>query len=192
MGHAQHETGCAKCLAAWLARRSLGFCSMKNRMRIYHRYLGFFLSGIMAVYALSGMIMIFRNTDFLKVETKYERQLSPGLSAAKLGEEIKIRRLKGVEDSEQEIVFAEGVYNKETGQASYTLKALPVVLKKMEDMHKATSDQPLFYLNLFFGASLLFFVVSSFFMFLPKSKTFRYGIYYAVAGLGLTVVMVYL
>lgn len=164
---------------------------MKNKMRIYHRYLGFFLSGIMAVYALSGMIMIFRNTDFLKVETKYERQLSPGLSADKLGEEIKIRRLKVNKETDEEILFGEGVYNKVTGQASYTLKALPIVLKKMEDMHKATSDRPLFYLNLFFGASLLFFVVSSFFMFLPKSKIFRQGIYYTLAGLVLTIIMVY-
>ena len=32
-------------------------------MRVYHRYLGFFLAGIMAVYATSRMVLIFRNTD---------------------------------------------------------------------------------------------------------------------------------
>lgn len=37
-----------------------------TKMRIYHRYLGFFLAGIMAVYALSGVILIFRETPFLK------------------------------------------------------------------------------------------------------------------------------
>jgi uncharacterized iron-regulated membrane protein len=34
-------------------------------MRIFHRYLGFFLSGIMTVYALSGVVLIFRDSDFL-------------------------------------------------------------------------------------------------------------------------------
>lgn len=33
-------------------------------MRVYHRYLGFFLAGIMAVYAISGVVLIFRDTDF--------------------------------------------------------------------------------------------------------------------------------
>jgi hypothetical protein len=37
-------------------------------MRVYHRYLGFFLAGIMAIYSVSGIIMIFRDTDFLKKE----------------------------------------------------------------------------------------------------------------------------
>jgi uncharacterized iron-regulated membrane protein len=40
--------------------------TVQNSMRIYHRYLGFFLAGIMAVYAISGVVMIFRDTDFLK------------------------------------------------------------------------------------------------------------------------------
>ena len=61
----------------------------------------------------------------------------------------------------------------------------------MAEMHKARSDQPLFYMNLFFGLSLLFFVLSSFFMFLPSSKIFKRGIYLALAGLVLTVFMVY-
>ena len=34
---------------------------MNNKMRIFHRYLGFFLAGIMAVYALSGIVLIFRD-----------------------------------------------------------------------------------------------------------------------------------
>ena len=164
---------------------------MRNKMRAYHRYLGFFLSGIMAIYALSGMIMIFRNTDFLKVEKRSERQLSPGLKADELSRALRIRNLKVTEESDQEITFAQGAYNKQTGVAAYTSNELPVVLKKLEEMHKATSDRPLFYLNVFFGFSLLFFVVSSFLMFLPKSKIFRKGIYFTLAGLCLAVVMVY-
>ena len=43
-----------------------------TRMRVIHRYLGFFLAGIMAVYALSGIVLVFRKTDFLKKEVKIE------------------------------------------------------------------------------------------------------------------------
>jgi uncharacterized iron-regulated membrane protein len=39
-------------------------------MRIFHRYLGFFLSGIMTVYALSGVVLIFRDSDFFKTGNK--------------------------------------------------------------------------------------------------------------------------
>lgn len=161
-------------------------------MRIWHRYLGFFLSGIMAVYALSGVIMIFRNTDFLKLEKEIVREVEPGLGAEALGNVLRMRGFKATEESAEEIVFENGRYEKATGVATYQVKELPIVLKKMEQMHKATSDRPLFYLNIFFGGSLLFFVVSSFFMFLPKSKIFRKGIYFTLAGLVLTVVMVYI
>lgn len=161
-------------------------------MRIWHRYLGFFLSGIMAVYALSGVIMIFRNTDTFKVSSIVEKTLDAGLSENELGQTLKLKRFQATEVSEQKIVFKEGTYNRQTGFVSYTKKELPYVLKKMEDMHKATSDQPLFFLNIFFGLSLLFFVVSSFFMFMPKSKIFRTGLYYTIAGLVLTIVVVYI
>ena len=45
-------------------------------MRVLHRYLGFFLAGIMAVYAISGVILIYRDTDFLKSEQVFEEQHS--------------------------------------------------------------------------------------------------------------------
>ncbi len=47
-------------------------------MRITHRYLGYFLAGIMAVYALSGILLVYRDTDFLKNEKsmiKYLRRI---------------------------------------------------------------------------------------------------------------------
>lgn len=165
---------------------------MKNKMRIWHRYLGFFLSGIMAVYALSGVIMIFRNTDTFKVSSLVEKTIDPGLTETELGQALKLKRFQASEVNDQEITFKDGTYNRQNGFVSYTKKELPYVLKKMEDMHKATSDQPLFFLNIFFGLSLLFFVVSSFFMFMPKSKIFRTGMYYTIAGLVLTIVLVYI
>ena len=37
----------------------------QEKFREFHRYLGFFLAGIMAVYAFSGIILTFRNTDLI-------------------------------------------------------------------------------------------------------------------------------
>jgi hypothetical protein len=45
----------------------------RSFMRVTHRYLGYFLAGIMAVYAVSGIILVYRDTDFLKSEKKYDK-----------------------------------------------------------------------------------------------------------------------
>ena len=42
--------------------------NLNMTMRVFHRYLGFFLAGIMAVYSISGIVLIFRETEFLKSE----------------------------------------------------------------------------------------------------------------------------
>ena len=52
----------------------------RSFMRITHRYLGFFMAGIMAVYSLSGILMIYRDTDFLKKEKTYEKVFDKNLS----------------------------------------------------------------------------------------------------------------
>ena len=50
------------------------------QIRVIHRYLGYFLSGIMMMYAISGIIMIFRETSFLKTKVVTEQQLTPNLT----------------------------------------------------------------------------------------------------------------
>lgn len=161
-------------------------------MRTYHRYLGYFLAGIMAVYAISGTIMIFRSTDFLKAERQNEKKLTPGLTAEEVGRELRIREMKVESPADDNIMrFANGSYNKETGLAVYTTKELPFVVNKLTQLHKASTNSPLFYLNVFFGLSLLFFVVSSFWMFLPKTEMFRKGLFVALAGLIVTLILVF-
>lgn len=161
-------------------------------MRIIHRYLGFFLVGIMAVYAISGIVLVFRNTDFLKKEVAYEKTVDKNISPDKLGSALKIKRLK-VEKQEGSIYyFKNGTYNALTGEAKYTKKQLPFVLDRMTHLHKATTNDPLYYLNLFFGFALLFFVISSFWMFLPSSSIFKKGIYFTLAGIVLTLLMLFL
>ncbi len=71
-----------------------GKSTINNTLHIWHRYLGFFLAGIMAVYAISGIVLIFRDTDFLKQEKIIEKKLSPGLPIEEVGKVIRLRDLK--------------------------------------------------------------------------------------------------
>jgi hypothetical protein len=168
----------------------MGQREVSNTMRVYHRYLGFFLVGIMALYSVSGIIMIFRNTNFLKSEKLIERQFPPNVKADDLGRMLRIRDFKVLEENEQTITFNIGTYNKETGIANYKSMELPTLVSKLENMHKATTDRPLFFLNIFFGLSLFFFVISSLWMFLPGTDPFKKGMYFMIAGLVLALIMV--
>jgi hypothetical protein len=164
---------------------------MHKKMRVFHRYLGFFLGGIMAVYAISGIVLIFRNNDTFKVETHEVIVLDNETPIEELGKALEIKRFE-VEKTENNIVyFKEGTYDNATRTANITRVELPYVLDKMTHLHKATSDRPLAFLNIFFGLSLFFFVVSSFWMFIPKSSIFKKGLYFSLAGLVLALVLIF-
>lgn len=161
------------------------------KARVLHRYLGFFLAGVMAMYAISGIIMIFRETNFLKTETVETRQLEVNLTGGELSPKLRM----GVKVEKQEgdvLYFKDGNYNQATGLATVKKMKLPFVLEKMERLHKATTNSPLYFFNIFFGLSLLFFVLSAFWMFLPSMPIFKKGIYYAVGGMILTLIMLFL
>ena len=165
--------------------------AVHNTMRIYHRYLGFFLAGIMAVYALSGIVLIFRDTNFLKQTKQVQQQLQPGLTPEALGKAIRSRDLK-IESINGDVqTFKTGTYNNATGAVSYTTTQLPKMVEKLTHLHKASTKDPLFYLNIFFGVSLLFFVISSFWMFVPKTSIFKKGLYFTLAGVVLVLVMLW-
>jgi hypothetical protein len=159
-------------------------------MRVLHRYLGFFLAGIMFMYAVSGLVMIFRETDFLKNEAITERQLKPNLTGDELSPELRMA-VKVEKTAGDTLFFKDGSYNQKTGVATFKKMELPFVLEKMERLHKATTNSPLYFLNIFFGLSLLFFVVSTFWMFRPKTTIFKNGIVFTIAGIILTLVMLF-
>lgn len=163
----------------------------KISMRILHRYLGFFLAGIMAMYALSGIVMVYRTTDFLKQEQQIEKLVKPNATAEELGKMLRMRDFKITKAEGDLLYFETGTYNRKTGEVSYKAKELPYLLNKMTQIHKATTNSPLYYLNIFFGVSLFFFVISSYWMFKPKSKIFKYGIYYTIGGIILTLIMLF-
>lgn len=158
--------------------------------RKYHRWMGFFLAGIMAVYAISGILLIFRPTDFLKFEQTEIRQLDSGLTAKQLPNVLKIKGSRVVDETDTHITLNVGEYSKASGEATITRKNYPLVLNKMVKLHKATNNSPLFWLNIFFGISLLFFVISAFLMFIPKLPMYKNGLKIAGIGAVVTVLVV--
>lgn len=145
---------------------------ISNQVRLIHRYLGFFLAGIMFMYSLTGITLIFRDSDTFKREVRVEKQLEKNLE--------KLPKLKGAKNIN---------YNKTTGVVTYSQMKSPKILGLMEKIHKAKSSDPLYFFNIFFGLSLLFFVVSSYWMFLPQTAVFKKAIYFTLAGISLAAVM---
>ncbi|MEP0354564.1 hypothetical protein [Paraglaciecola sp.] len=158
--------------------------------RKYHRWLGFFLAGIMGVYAVSGILLIFRPTDILKYDQVQVKQLEPGLNSKELLLALRTKGSKVVSETDSIITLNVGEYEKSSGTATVTRKEYPIVLSKMVKLHKATHNSPLFWLNISFGLGLLFFVISAFLMFLPKLPIYKNGLKIAGVGALVTVIVV--
>ena len=160
------------------------------QIRVIHRYLGFFLAGIMFVYALSGILMVFRDTDFLKTEVVTKKTLAPNLTARDLAPVFK-KGAKVIKKEGAVLYLRNGNYNKETGIAIIKRKQLPFILDKMEHLHKSSTKSSIYFLNVFFGVALLFFVFSAFWMYTPKMPVFKKGMYFAVGGIVLTIILLF-
>ena len=95
----------------------------------------------------------------MKSEYEVNTTLEPNLNEEALGAALRKRGFK-VDKTEGDLLyFSGGTYNIKTGEASYTEKRLPAVLESMNKLHKMHTGNPLFWLGIFFGIALLFFVM---------------------------------
>ncbi len=161
-------------------------------MRALHRDVGFFVIGLTLIFSLSGIVLIYRDSDFLKQETKVEKTLATGLEPSEVGNELHLRNFRLISSNGEIIQFQNGTYNKKTGIAVYTIKALPSFLNVLANLHKASSRNVLHWISLTYGLSLMFLAISSFWMFKPKSKMFRRGLCFAALGVGLSILVLML
>ena len=164
---------------------------VNQKFRTIHRYMGNFLAGIMAVYAISGIVLIFRDTDFLQSPHQIEKELKPNIEKKDLAKELRVRKLQNITETADSILFENGSYDKTTGKAKITVMKLPFVLDKLTHLHKAKSGDPLYFFNIFFGVSLLLLVITSFWMFRPKTKIFTKGLYFTLSGVALILIMLF-
>ncbi len=158
-------------------------------IRILHRYVGFFLVGIMVMYAISGIVLTYRNTDIFKTKTHIETELEPGLNTEQLAQALRIRHLKVDKEEEGVLYFHDGSYNKTTGLTSCDKAEYPVFISKLTRLHMTASGGAMSWLTTIFGLALLFLAISSFWMFKPKTKIFKKGIIVTIAGIIFTIIL---
>lgn len=165
--------------------------SINHYMRVWHRYAGFFILGFALLYGLSGITLIFRDTDFMKNEKKISLSLAPGIDPSELGRNLRMREF-AVEKTEGDVIyFRGGSYNKATGATEQTVKELVFPLNKMTEFHTTPSGKPLHWFTLTFGIVLLFLAVSSLWMFKSTSKVFRQGMLLTLAGIAAAVILLF-
>lgn len=166
--------------------------SISHYMRAFHRDIGFFVIGLTIIISLSGIIQIYRQTDFLKKDTLVERKLPANTDENNLGMLLRMKKFKVQKIEGDNVYFNNGTYNKATGIAKYSVKVLPIVLEKFNVFHKATHNQSFHWFLLVYGILLLFLAVSSFWMFKTGTKLFRRGIYISGAGIVLTIFILFI
>ena len=161
-------------------------------MRIIHRDLGFFVIRLTIIFSLSGIVLIYRDTDFLKKERIREKQLDPNLDAGNLGGILRMRNFEIIKTEGDIVYFNNGNYNRATGLATYSEKSLPSLLDKMNRLHKKASKDRTHILSTVFGISLFFLAVSSFWLYKPQTRIFRRGMVYAALGFIIAIILLLL
>lgn len=162
--------------------------TLPHIMRTLHRDIGFLMIGLTLVFALSGILLVYRSTDFLKSETVVTRTLDPALSIEDVGRALHLRKVSVGEDDGRRIAFSsgpmarDGSYDRQTGEVSYTAKQLPTFLEKLNALHKTGNSTALHWFSVLFGVLLTFLAVSSFWMFKPSTRQFRRGVAFAAVG----------
>ena len=152
-------------------------------MRILHRDIGFFVVGLTIIYCISGIMLTLRNTDFLKSETSIKKTIDSGLNANQLNRALHLKKMKVVSESEDEIIFFNGKYNKGTGLVSYTSMEIPSVLRTFNALHTVSANDSRCWFTIIYAFSLLFLAVSSFWMYRPETKNFKRGIIISALGI---------
>ena len=169
-----------------------GASKVRKTMRALHRDLGFIAIAMVVMYVLSGILLTYRTTDFLKYEEPVSVQLEPGLKDHVLGKELKLRHFKVEEKNEKEIKFTNGTYNRETGVAEYIVKQYYSPLDKFVKLHKVNNNSGAHWFTVSFGVILGFLAISAFWMYKPSTRLFNRGMVFTGVGLVASVVLLVL
>lgn len=165
--------------------------TISHYMRSLHRDIGFFVIGLTIIYAISGLVLMYRDTGLLKQEKQIERQIEPDVKEHELGMKLHIRGFEVTKTEGEIVYFKQGTYNKTTGVAKYTDKVLPGFIEKFNKLHRAPSKSFIHWASFILGFSLIFLAISSFWMYKPKSKSFRRGLILSGIGLVVSVILLF-
>lgn len=156
-------------------------------MRILHRDIGFLTIGLTIVYALSGVLLIYRNTDFLKTERVEEKQLAVHLTGNDLGQLLRIRSFKVEREEGGIIYFKGGTYDTATGKSVVARKVYLPPFDKLVSLHKVTGTNNISIVALVYGIMLAFLAVSSLFMYKFGSRKSKRGLMLIAVSVAITI-----
>ncbi len=166
--------------------------SIQYYIRCLHRDIGFILVGLTIIYALSGILLIYRNTGFLQTETTVRKEVARGLKADELGKALEMRHFETEKQDGDTIFFKGGTYDQTSGIATYTKREYPAVLNMFTQVHKLTERSSLHLLAVVYAAMLFFLAVSSLAMYKPGTRLFRRGIVLSSGGVVMAVIMMFI
>ncbi len=166
--------------------------SLRWYMRFLHNKIGFFITGLVIIYSLSGLIQTYRDTSFLKHDVVNVKQLATGLNEAQLGSNLRLRDFKVTKTEGDTLRFKEGTYNSATGKATYVTHEWYAWIVPFTELHKSSSRDIGHYLTTLFGICLFFMSVSAFWMFKPGTKPFSRGVLLTALGVVASVVLLFL
>ena len=166
--------------------------SLQYYMRVLHRDLGFLALGMVVIYALSGIVLIHRNGNFMKTSTPVEMTVAPNLGEKELGEALKFKKFQVKEEKDGIIYFAEGQYDKKSGKASFVKSELIFPFNKFANLHKVPCAQNphVGWFTTLFGIVLFFLAISSLFMFKTNAKQFKANMIYTAVGIIISVILI--
>lgn len=152
-------------------------------MRFLHNKIGFFIVGIVIIYALSGLVQTYRDTDLLKHDVLHETTVATNLQETQLGQSLRMRNLKVTKTTGSILYFKEGSYDAATGKAAYTTREWYSWITPFTELHKTPSKSIAHYFTTLFGLAMLFMSISAFWMFKPGTKLFSSGVYLTIGGI---------
>ncbi|TRX70591.1 hypothetical protein [Carboxylicivirga sp. M1479] len=161
-------------------------------MRALHRDIGFLMIGLTIIYCISGIVLVYRDTDTFTIDEQYIENIKPNMAAHELGSALKLRRLRVLEETADTIYFNYGNYCKSSGEAVYTINTYPDVVWLINGFHKTKSRFGAHWLAVIYGVLLFFLAISSLWMYKPKSKKFIRGLVLTAIGLIIAVIALYI
>ncbi|HLO60665.1 MAG TPA: hypothetical protein VK179_18080 [Bacteroidales bacterium] len=154
-------------------------------MRNLHRDIGYLILGFVVIFSLSGIVLVYRNTGFMKHKVTVERNLKSNLTNEELGRELRMRDFKVEREEGTKIIFDNGSYDSKTGLAIYEAEELVFPFERLTKLHKKNGNDGAHWFTAAFGILLFFMAVSSFWMFKAGTKNFKRGL--ILAGIGIVI-----
>lgn len=165
--------------------------NIQKIMRALHRDIGFLVIGLTLIFAITGILLVHRDSDLLKAPRKIEKQFHPYLSTFELGLALRMRDFHILREDSTMIYFTpQGAYNKKTGVAIYHTDEVPGFFQKLNKLHRIKSKNTLSWFVIAYCVLLAFLAISSFWMYKPKTKPFKRGIIFATAGFIIAAILV--